>query len=510
MRVNRKISYPENPKDNDDRKRKRTLGKLFSAFSRSKKTPSNSSSTIDVVDVQRIPPSPRVNISSVSSSSSYGEQRNNQGNARTKMAGISADLATGKQYVSTELSEKGTQTAALPSAPGGAHYRRHQLPPDPSYSSYSKYNGGYSTGRVPKCEVERRYPAEVAAAAAAPSWRRPAGRHHQPTVTASDRYHKRSSANEMDILSFFDTGSVDHGYPYKCNKDSGAANSDALFPARDPREGITVHRLSSSESQSRQQLMLEDKDVRSIDHHYPSQRHNHTDGRPVDDCAEDASCVEGHDKRSRPAPFHLQTVKNSHQPQGGPTSFWYCEKMDKNKSKRIPDANECEPAVCCENIVEPTKLQQTRGGGGTIFNRQITTEEKRRLAKIGAIILATAGVAALFMLMVKYKRQAQLCRSMLGDDCDAGSSDRDTCEDDDDDGVCIFEKFDKVKCQNNNFKAMMSNSEKLVEHDDKVCASQDFRKVTKRLKDQSETKPRDIFCPCTDKVCGNMGKKKCF
>lgn len=503
MKVTRELSHPENPKRNDDKKQKRTLGKILSAFSRGRKTASSSSSNVGVVDVPRMAPSPRVNISSVSSSSSYGERPNGP-NGRVTMADVSS-----------ELTENGTQTAALRSVPSATYYRRHQLPSDLSYSSYPKYKGGYPTSRVPKCEVDRRHTVEMAAAAAASSWRRRAGQ-HVPTVTSS-RHHKRSSTNEMDILSFFDTGSVDHGYSYKCTKDGEAVNSDAIHAAREGC-GSTVQQLPSSDSQSgQQQLMLEDKDARSIDHHLPSQRRNHTDCQPVDEVVDDPSYIDNKRMRPAPAPFHLQTVKNSHQCEegGGPTSFWYCEKMDKSKAKRIPDANECEPAGCCERVFDPTKLcqqqaerlQQTRGGGRTLFNRQINTEEKRRLAKIGAIILATAGVAALIMLLVKYRSQAQLCKSILGDECDAKSNDT---FDDDDDGVCIFEKFDRVKCQNNNFKAMMSNSEKLIEHDDRVCASQDFKKVTKRLKEQSETKPKDVFCHCSEKECSDINKKKCF
>lgn len=503
MKVTRD-SPSASPKRNDNKKRKRTLGKLFSAFSRGRKPASSSSSVVDAVDVPKMAPSPRVNISSVSSTSSYGE-RPTQTTGRVTMAG--AEVTPGRHYTSTELSEKGTQTAALPSAPSTSHYRRYQLPSDTSYSSYPKYRGGYPSSRPPKCDADRRHTAEMAAAA--PSWAR-SGR-HAPAMTAGR--HKRPSTNEMDILSFFDTGSVDQGYAYKCGKENGVTASS------NSREG-TIQRLASSDSQSaQQQLMLEDRDMRSIDHPFTSSgRRSRVDCQPVEEVVEDASCADEQRVRPSATPFHLQTVKGSHKCEegGGPSSFWYCEKMDKSKAKRIPDANECEPTDCCEPFFDPTKLshhqaerlQQTRAGG--IFTRPITPEEKRRLAKIGAIILATAGVAALIMLLVRYRRQAQLCKSMLGADecCDTKSCDTFS---DDEDGVCIFEKFDKVKCQNNNFKAMMSHSEKLVEHDDRVCASQDFKKVTKRLKDQSEAKAKEIFCPCTDsKDCSELHKKKCF
>ncbi|KAL6954804.1 hypothetical protein U1Q18_050264 [Sarracenia purpurea var. burkii] len=123
------------------------------------------------------------------------------------------------------------------------------------------------------------------------------------------------------------------------------------------------------------------------------------------------------------------------------------------------------------------------------FPRQLSPQEKKYLTYAIGIILATAGIAAFFMFMSRPKSKHQPRTVKVADECceneieeECFPQKNDNCWGTEDDDACVYEKHQCVKCQNPNYKAVVSATEKLHEDDDVVCALQDLKKVTKRVK----------------------------
>ncbi len=193
-------------------------------------------------------------------------------------------------------------------------------------------------------------------------------------------------------------------------------------------------------------------------------------------------------------------------------SIWYCEKFDRNRRRPKEGPGECQRVY--ESVIEPLVRQAAHRTPqpSRLFVTQLSPEEKRKLAKIVAVILATAGFAALIMLLLRFRRPTSRAMPFDEERISSSSDDRSdsgwVCddEDEDEDATCIFEKFDRVKCKNDNFKAILQRSEKLRENENKVCASEKVCKITKRIKE-----PRHWEDPCSGRGRDRRAKpEKCF
>lgn len=186
---------------------------------------------------------------------------------------------------------------------------------------------------------------------------------------------------------------------------------------------------------------------------------------------------------------------------------WYCEKIDGNckHENEISDArteqeSELFPSTVKRQTINPeihqlsqnrSKSQKRQKKEATptplqkILPRQMTTEEKKKIAKLIGIILATAGVAALIMFLLKFRKEK--CTTVCNEEILEPRSGSDWMRKEEDkvfgkDCGCIYEKHKQVKCSNPEFKAVVSATEKLHEDEKTVCALQNFRKFTKRAK----------------------------
>lgn len=187
---------------------------------------------------------------------------------------------------------------------------------------------------------------------------------------------------------------------------------------------------------------------------------------------------------------------------------WYCEKIDRNckyeneiSDARTEQESELFPATVKRQTINPESHQLSRNRSKSqrrqkkqatptplqkILPRQMTTEEKKKIAKLIGIILATAGVAALIMFLLKFRKEK--CTTVCNEEILEPRSGNDWIRKEEDkvfgkDCGCIYEKHKQVKCSNPEFKAIVSATEKLHEDEKTVCALQNFRKFTKRAKD---------------------------
>ncbi|XKL60347.1 hypothetical protein PGB90_001363 [Kerria lacca] len=305
---------------------------------------------------------------------------------------------------------------------------------------------------------------------------------------------KPMQSKRESILSFFDTGSVDRNY---------TSNREDVI-------SMTKHRLSSLNDSGLKSKIEEPKIKKYVvikDDSQVSTRKN--EERDYNGEMYIRKTNNEPERRSRNSVINLQTVKPDKSIPG-----WYCEKVGENivKSKKFAaGSNEYEKNNMYEKVVDPIvqQLSQEKNSGRkrSFFSRQVTTEEKKKIAKIVGIILATAGIAAVIMLLLKYKRNNNQIATSEEMDISYDLDEDEVVDNYEDENTCVFEKYDRVKCKNANFKAFITSSEKLHENAKKICASQNFKKVTKRLK-EPKCKETTMYYSPKENYCSNFDK--CF
>lgn len=177
---------------------------------------------------------------------------------------------------------------------------------------------------------------------------------------------------------------------------------------------------------------------------------------------------------------------NSTQP-----AIWYCKRIPEDRNEPCKDDNTLMAGKDSYQYTpySTSPRHQAEALVKKYFPRQLSPQEKKYLTYAIGIILATAGIAAFFMFMSRPKSKHQPKTVKVADECceneieeECFPQKNDNCWGTEDDDACVYEKHQCVKCQNPNYKAVVSATEKLHEDDDVVCALQDLKKVTKRVK----------------------------